>query len=364
MDKTYKGIGIMSGTSLDGLDIAYVEFTQGSSWSFDIGGSTTLPYPATLKTQLHECFGYSAKAFQQLDRSYGRWIGEQVSLFMKDNHCLPDFIASHGHTIFHEPNLGFTTQIGSGAALFAASSVPTVCDFRSVDVACGGQGAPLVPIGDLELFPTYELLLNLGGIANISQTYRNTMSATAFDITIANMGLNYFANKLGHEYDKNGEISRSGQCQKDLLCRLNELPFFFKPAPKSLGREFFESEFLPCILEHDHSVKDILCTLSHHLAYQIALSINTMEALSTKPKLLITGGGALNGFVVELIGQYCKTVEVVIPHIDIVQYKEALIFAFLGLKRLLQQDNTLKSVTGAQKDSIGGALYGPHPYLR
>lgn len=349
--KSYLGLGLMSGTSLDGLDIAFVKFTKDKHWSFEILKAETIAYDSDLKDALHGCFHYSALDFQKFHHSYGRWLGKTVSGFISKHHITPQFIASHGHTIFHDPAQGFTTQIGSGAEIYAQTGVATVCDFRTVDVALGGQGAPLVPQGDRDLFGKYEYLLNLGGIANIT----HNSIAKAYDITVANMALNHYAQQLGKDYDDDGQWARVGMLHKPLLERLNDLPFFKQQAPKSLGREFFEREFLAILNDCKLSPQDFLHTLCHHIAFQIGLVIQESKS---REKMIITGGGALNGFLVDCIRQACPSVEVVLPDRKTIEFKEALIFGYLGLLRILGQNNCLSSVTGAQYDAMGGAVYG------
>lgn len=353
--KYFHGIGLMSGTSLDGLDIAYVQFKHDTFWSYEIIACETIKYEPILKQKLHESFNYPALQFQILHHAYGQWIGKSVLNFIQKHKISPQFIASHGHTIFHEPQKGLTTQIGSGANIYAQTGVTTVCDFRSVDVAMGGQGAPLVPIGDQMLFGDFDYLLNLGGIANITINQEKN-DIRAFDITIANIALNYYAKKLGAEYDANGDWAKSGVTDQVLLEKLNKLPFFGQSPPKSLGREFFEKEFLPIADSFKIANEDALNTICRHIAMQIN---NTLQDLpNASKKMIVTGGGALNSFLVSCIKDECKNVEVVIPDRKTVEFKEALIFAFLGVLRLLNQPNCLKSVTGASEDVIGGAVYG------
>lgn len=348
---SYYGLGLMSGTSLDGLDIAYVKFEEGTSWCFEILEAETVAYDDKMRAALHECFHYAALDFQKFHHDYGRWLGKAASEFIAKHQIRPQFIASHGHTIFHDPAQGFTTQIGSGAEIYAHTGIATICDFRTVDVALGGQGAPLVPQGDRDLFGTYEYLLNLGGIANITH---NSISK-AYDITVANMALNHYAKQLGKDYDADGRWAFAGQLHATLLERLNSLGFFHQPAPKSLGREFFEREFLPILNEFDLSPQDFLHTICCHIAFQIGQVV----VKSAHPeKMIITGGGALNGFLVDCIRKQCTDVEVVLPDRKTIEFKEALIFAYLGLLRIRGQSNCLASVTGASQNAIGGAVYG------
>jgi anhydro-N-acetylmuramic acid kinase len=293
------------------------------------------------------------------DHLYGRYLGELVRDFIRDQDLHPDFVASHGHTIFHEPDQHLTLQIGHGAYLAAAAGLPVVCDFRTLDIALGGQGAPLVPIGDRLLFSGYDLCLNLGGIANIS--FETSQGRLAYDIGACNMLLNTLANQKGLEYDANGDLARQGSLSAELLAQLNQPPFFQAPYPKSLGKEWVDKNSLATLLAADLPVEDKLHTACRHIAYQIGRAVRQAGKPGSRQKMLITGGGALNQFLVELIRQEVgPAVDVVVPDSQLINFKEALIFAFLGVLRWHQAPNSLQSVTGAQYDNIGGAIYLGH----
>lgn len=352
MSQVFNVIGLMSGTSLDGLDIAYCQFknVDNAKIDFTIIAAETIAYSETIKKEFLAAESAPTLSFISFDRKIGTYFGNQVQLFLqKHNLQKPDFVASHGHTIFHDPANGFTVQIGHGANLAAAAKIPVVSDFRSLDVALGGQGAPLVPIGDFLLFNAYSHCLNLGGIANIS--YQKQEKRIAFDICACNIPLNFLANKLGFEYDKNGAIARSGTVDAVLLNQLNNLPYFEQKPPKSLGKEWVESQFLPLILVSNSNTEDILTTVVEHIAIKIAKEIS-----GTANQLYITGGGAFNSYLVERIKINLATT-IIIPDENIVKFKEALIFALLGLLRWTNRTNTLKTVTGASEDSIGGSIY-------
>lgn len=346
----FKAIGLMSGTSLDGLDIAYCEFEYTSQWHFQLRHAETIDYEVSWRNRLSEAHLLSGLELTRLNVELGELHGEWVRGFMAKHGVMPDFIASHGHTVFHQPQSGFTLQIGSPAHIVAAAGVDVVADFRTNDVALGGQGAPLVPVGDVFLFGRYPICLNLGGIANAS--VKKSLQIEAFDIGLCNMPLNFFAEQLGFAYDAAGAMSSAGMLSDSLLARLNALDFFQKPAPKSLGKEFWLSEFLPVVHEYKLSPKDTMRTITEHIAMQIG------DALSEIPEgdMLITGGGAHNAFLMERIAAHSKH-RIVVPERNIVDYKEALIFAFLGVLRMTEQPNALASVTGAQRDSISGAVY-------
>ncbi len=358
--KKYSIIGVMSGTSLDGLDVALCEFViKGEQViSYSITQAETFVYSDQEK-QILTLMDVSALQFAASDFQFGRFIGEKVAIFLKKYQLQADFVASHGHTIFHQPGTnGFTTQIGNGAAISATCGLPVVSDFRTMDVALGGQGAPLVSIGDLLLFKEYEYCLNLGGIANISTKTSNGI--IAFDICPINIPMNYYSFILNLPYDKNGDIARSGTCNSKLLAKLNSLDFYTTPAPKSLGKEWVDEVFFPILKSSGCEIRDVLATLCQHMAIQIASQVN----VQTDTRILVTGGGAFNTFLIELIqkelGEKCR---IVVPDAQMVGFKEALIFAFLGLQRILNKPNGLKSVTGAEVDNIGGALYGDFSIL-
>lgn len=350
----YNVIGIMSGTSLDGLDLAACTFhSVDSHWTYSIVTAETLPYPSELKEQLSGVFAADARHLSHFHALYGHYLGKQVANFTKRTGFPAHFVASHGHTIFHDPKAGFTTQIGDGAAIAMQSSLPVVCDFRTSDVAAGGQGAPLVPIGDKLLFSNYDACLNLGGIANISMDHQN--QRIAYDICPVNMALNYFTQQLGLDYDADGAIARSGKTIQKTLDALKALDYFSQPFPKTLGREWFETEMLPLLrTDAQNKIPDILHTCVHLAASEIAATLNQFKLKNA----LITGGGAFNSFLIHCIRQQtdCK---ITLPEPLLINFKEALIFAFLGVLRWTHQTNCLASVTGASKNVTGGAIYLP-----
>lgn len=349
--RDFKVIGLMSGSSLDGVDIAYVNFSHDNKrWFFQIVEAGNVPYSSYWKEQLAEAFNKKPEDLKELDKEYGRYLGTITKRFIEKYELEPKLIASHGHTIFHRPDEGFTLQIGNGQEIAKATGITTVNDFRSEDVMKGGQGAPLVPIGDRHLFADYPICLNIGGIANVSYEYEG--KRIAYDICIANQMLNYLANKLGYDYDNNGSFARQGKVNLDLLKTFNDNSYYEKEAPKSLGREFFEKYQHQIIEESSLDVRDILATATEHIASQIVKSTDMLE----KSKMLITGGGAKNNYLVERISELSKH-EVVIPDTMIIDYKEALIFAFLGTLKMEGKINVLSSVTGATSDSSSGTIH-------
>lgn len=345
----------MSGTSMDGVDLAYCEFEINDlKWNFKISCADTIPYPEVWITRLTHLHEQPIFLYPKTDAFYGKYLGQLVNDFIKKNHLVVDLISSHGHTIFHQPENGFTAQIGSGAAIYAETNLPVVCDFRTADVSLGGQGAPLVPIGDRELFSEYDACLNLGGFANISFT--NKDSLTAFDVCPCNIILNQVANTMNFPFDDEGKIAASGEINIELLNELNALDFYKKKNAKSLGAEWVNETFYSIVKNYELiNAKDLMATFADHIAVQISEVL-----IQNKIKnILVTGGGTLNAHLIDLIKIKTKSkTELIIPDIKIIQHKEALIFAFLGVLRMRNENNILKTVTGAIRNNIGGALYG------
>jgi anhydro-N-acetylmuramic acid kinase len=347
--KKYFAIGLMSGTSLDGVDIAYCRFIENNGkWGFDIIDATTVEYSEEWMERLTNSMKSDAESLALLNIEYGHYLGSITREFIREKGFAPDLISSHGHTIFHQPEKKLTLQIGDGAAIAAETGIPAVCDFRSKDVALGGQGAPLVPIGDRLLFPEYDQCINIGGIANIS--YEKNGQRIAYDICPANMALNYLSEKLGQIYDDGGRLAASGKTVIDLLSELDSLKYYNLNPPKSLGKEWVFDSFIPIIEKYSIPVQDALNTVTEHIAGQIS------ETLQKQGKTLITGGGANNTFLINRIKEKSKT-EIVIPRRTLIDYKEALIFAFMGVLRMRNETNIFSSVTGARKDHCGGAVY-------
>ncbi len=347
----YKVIGIMSGTSLDGLDMAYCVLNRtGRVWSYKIGPAVTIKYSKYWKQKLASAFTRSKKEIVQLDKEYGRFIGKQVALFIKAHELKPDLVCSHGHTVFHRPEKKFTLQIGDGTMISKFCGITVVNDFRSLDVRLGGQGAPLVPIGDKLLFPQYDACLNLGGFANIS--FEKNGKRIAFDICPVNIVLNELASMTGKEFDRDGRMAASGKINTGLLKKLNALPYYRQRSPKSLGREWVEKHFNPLLNGFQILIKDKLRTVAEHIAMQAA------SAMRHRSSVLTTGGGAFNKFLVKLIRKRSSCL-MIVPDKKTIEFKEALVFALLGVLRVRSEINTLRSVTGAERDSCGGTISTP-----
>lgn len=351
MVKHYNAIGIMSGTSLDGLDVAYCEFRlHKNKWEFDILQAETIPYTQVWLQILKEAPLLDGLGLTQVNVSYGHWIGQTAKKIIDQNNLRPKIIASHGHTIFHRPQDKMTLQIGSGAAIAAETGVNTICDFRSLDIALGGQGAPLVPIGDRLLFGKYAACVNIGGFANIS--YETTAGRTAFDICAANIVLNMLSLRLGFPFDPSGSMAASGSIDNELFNELENLDFYKLEGPKSLGREWVEKHIIPLIEKSKLDEKDLLRTYTEHMASKIGNSL----PVATDAQVIVTGGGAHNTFLIDRIKANCHC-NIVVPEAKIVDFKESLIFAFLGVLRMEGIENTINESTGALTSSSGGCIY-------
>ena len=346
-------IGLMSGTSLDGLDIAYCDIRDGG---FELLAADTHPYPPQWVEWLSTLEKASAYQYCLVNVEFGHYLGDQVNRFRKSHPGTVDAIASHGHTIFHQPHLGLTTQIGDGDAIAAETGLPVVFNFRTLDVALGGQGAPLVPIGDELLFGQYDACLNLGGIANIS--FRGDVNGKrvrqAFDICPCNMALNYLARMDGKAYDTSGIIARSGTPIDPLLSRMDSLDYYRLPPPKTLGKEWFTAEMLPLLQCTRKRMPDMMRTVVEHIANQVAWAIRGRGLTS----MLVTGGGAKNKFLIARLQAQIPGCRIHVPTESIIDYKEAIIFALLGYLRLQGRNNCLSSVTGAKRDNCGGNIAG------
>lgn len=352
MERTIRVMGVMSGTSLDGLDLASCAFTrEDERWRFDVEAARTFPFPADLRSRLLAVMQGDALELARLHRDLGRTIGTRCAELMVGLEHGPDLISSHGHTIFHRPEEGLTTQIGCGAHIAAIAGVPVVSDLRTKDVALGGQGAPLVPVGERALFPGPDAFLNLGGIANLS-VHREVV--LGYDLSPCNQALDLLAAEVGLAYDANGAIARSGRVDQDLLQRLNALDFYAQPPPRSLGREWFEERFRP-LIDRTTPLPDRMRTVAEHIATIAGGAIDRADARN----VLVTGGGAHNALLIERIRARTRA-QVGTPAREVIDFKEAIVFAFLGLLRWRGEANTLCSVTGARADSIGGAIHLPN----
>lgn len=349
----YHIIGCMSGTSLDGLDLAYISFHFDKKVGFRIIKASTIKYSSEWEYRLQNLILFSKKELKQTDIDYTAYLGQEINKFIVQNNIkVIDAICSHGHTALHQPNSGMTYQIGNLSQLAEITQNIVVCDFRVQDVKLGGQGAPLVPIGDKLLFSDFDFRLNLGGFANIS--FEKNDQCIAFDICPVNIVLNYYSKTIGLEFDAFGKVAASGFINEELLSELNGLSFYDQDYPKSLGLEWVKSTIIPLIDKYNLEIHNILRTFTEHIVIQIAKVINKKE----NSTVLITGGGAFNSFLITLVKQRSSN-RIIIPKNDIIEFKEALIFGLLGVLKLRNEVNCLASVTGAKKDHSSGVIYNP-----
>jgi anhydro-N-acetylmuramic acid kinase len=349
MDNDKNILGIMSGTSLDGLDLTICSFWEsGKKWIYRIHTAETIPYTGEWIRKFNSAPHLSGIELLNLHQEYGQFIADNARNFIQTSGLTVDLISSHGHTVFHQPEAGFTMQAGDPQVIATTTGITTAGDFRKLDVLLGGQGAPLVPVGDEYLFGEYDFCLNLGGFANIS--YQPDEKRFARDVCPVNIVLNYLAAELDLPFDRDGSAGRSGNVSETMLKRLNSIDYYHTAGPGSLGREWVEYEFMPVIREFNLPVTDILRTMYEHIAFQIARQIRRGA------KVLVTGGGTYNLFLIEKIREISRG-NIIIPSTDLIEYKEALIFAFLGMLRLHERINCFASVTGATRDSCCGVIY-------
>ncbi len=348
-------IGVMSGTSLDGLDLAKVKFSWlNNKWNFELLEGRTSAFPKDLYNSLQNSMNLTGLELATLDIDLGQFIGTEVSKFNLNG---IDAIASHGHTIFHEPKKGLTVQIGSISYIHAITSLPVIGDFRSLDVALGGQGAPLVPLGDEALFSEYDATLNFGGIANITILGK---ALKAFDICPLNQVSNFLCQQhFNCEYDESGSLGKKGSVDLELLRYFDDFPYYNVNGPKSLGKEDVDAHFISSVKDSQLKPSDILRTYYEHVAGQITIQLSHHKTKT----VLCSGGGVYNQYLIDLISQKTgSATKLILPEKEIIEFKEALIFAFLGLLRGLEQTNVSRMVTGSSDDTIGGVLIGKNPF--
>jgi anhydro-N-acetylmuramic acid kinase len=354
--KRYNGIGLMSGTSLDGIDLAYCEFTEDDDrWRFELLVAETIGYDEQWYARLRCLDEQDARTYARTHVYYGHLLGRTLRDFIDRNELRPQFVASHGQTIFHQPEKNFTAQIGDGETMAMYLPCPLVTNFRNKDVAMGGQGAPLVPFGERFLFPEHKLFLNLGGIANLS------FEGQAFDVAPCNMALNWLASNLMPPlpFDQDGTLARSGEMEYELYGALEALPFYQQTGPKSLGTEWFAASILPLISNEAIPVADRLKTFVVHIVSRLTVALRDLNARGLP--LVVTGGGAHNAYLMEELKKSISGLGIQVVQLPavVVDFKEAIIFGFLGLQTLLGRPNVLASVTGAKTNVCGGSIHLP-----
>ena len=349
--KQFRILGVMSGTSLDGIDLAYLAFTREEHWEASILKAETIPYSQKWVEALKTSAELSRAEITVLDEKYTEYLAEVIQQFIQKNKIVKlDAVCSHGHTVLHQPEKGFTVQIGNLPKLATILQQKVVCDFRVQDVELGGQGAPLVPIGDRLLFSDYDYCLNLGGFANISTEIES--KRIAYDICPVNTVLNEYASRLGFAFDRDGAIARNAEVNQDLLKELNSLSFYQQKPPKSLGIEWVNSVIFPILEKSESTSEEIIATFTEHVAVQLSENIQHYSS----QKVLVTGGGAFNTYLIELLQQKTKA-QIILPQKNLIEFKEALIFGFLGVLRLENEINVLASVTGASKNHSSGKIF-------
>lgn len=364
MLKTYHAIGLMSGSSLDGLDIAYcrLDWDGKALSSWELLEAETLAFSDLWVRRLVALPQQNALTFAQSDIYFSYYMGELLNAFIKKQNIKQiDFVASHGHTVFHDPARRFSIQIGNGNALAATVGKTVICDFRMQDVAMNGEGAPLAPLADAYLFPGYDYYMNIGGIANISAKCSDRW--VAYDFAPANQVLNFLAEKSDLKFDKDGEIARAGNVNAELLDSLQKLNFFGKEYPKSMSNEWIRTEVLPLFKGSGRSLEDQMRTAVELIVSTsfdaIALIQRQENKQSVSSEMLMSGGGCHNLFLVEKLKEKLSelNIEVQIPKKDIIDFKEAMLVALLGMFRLNAIPNSIPEVTGAKKATVNGGVY-------
>ena len=350
--KQFKIIGLMSGTSLDGLDIVYVNFYQDKNWKYEIINSKTYMYEKKWISSLENISKEKINYVIKIDRDYTKLMSDYILKFINEFSIKEiDFVSSHGHTALHQPSNSLTYQIGNLPILAKYINQKVVCDFRIQDIELGGQGAPLVPVGEKYLFPEYNTLINLGGFANITRKIKDNL--IAYDICPINIVFNHLSKIMELKYDDRGQIASTGNLNEDLYSHLQKLNYYQQDSPKSLGVEWVNDQIHPILKKFNNlPIKDLMNTVSNHFAVQIA------ENIKDQDKVLVTGGGAYNDYLIDRIKNLTNS-KITIPDPKIIEYKEALIFSFLGLLRVLEINNCYSSVTGAKKDHCSGKIYNP-----
>jgi len=354
LKETYHVIGVMSGTSLDGIDLAHIYFTvTDGKWSYELQECETIAYDTEWLNKLKTATDFSTKALEELNEAYTTLLGHTIKAFIQKNNIVTlDAVCSHGHTILHQPQNGYTLQIGNLPKIAVLIGKTVVGDFRVQDVQLGGQGAPLVPIGDRLLFANYDYCLNLGGFSNVS--FEQQGERIAFDISPVNTVLNYYAHQLGLDYDNKGQLARSGKPNENLYNALNNLGYYAQPFPKSLGFEYVKTVVLPLLETYAIPIEDKMHTFTKHIALQTAIALPVKSG-----KMLITGGGAYNDFLIEQMQEMLPQLQLFIPDRKTLEYKEALIFGLLGVLKLRNEINVLSSVTGAKHNHSSGIIFSP-----
>lgn len=373
------GIGLMSGTSLDGIDavISSIEDTQ-ENVQLHIINANTYPYNSEILKKIRQALHDEASSSRllcslnvELAYEYSKCVFAICEESGIDIHDV-DFIACHGQTIYHitentNNEVRSSLQLGDGSVLANLTNTTVVSNFRTADITVGGQGAPLVPFADYVLFQHNDktrLLQNIGGISNVTCLPKggSKKEVFAFDNGPGNMMIDYAMQKLfNKKYDNNGETAKQGDLISEMFDEILSLEYFNLEPPKSTGRELFGNHYTATILEKykHYSKHDIIATLSHITAFSIADSYKKfILSTFTIDEVIISGGGAYNGYLLKLIKSYLDFEDVFILEEFgySSEYKEALAFLILGNETLEFNPSNIKNATGASKDVILGQV--------
>lgn len=362
MTRTLKILGLMSGSSLDGLDLATVEYEiDGDSIrDWKVLYAASYEYPEKWQSKLESAPAASGYKLASLHAETGNFFGDLCLRFIEESGITPDYIASHGHTVMHAPKLSFTLQIGDASHIAVRAGVPTISDFRTADIAAGGQGAPLAPIVEQYLYKGYGMYLNLGGIANISA--HGDSGILAWDVCPCNQLLNFSAGRKDLPYDQDGLLARTGSVDQALLGEFRKIIPLPHSNPYSLDNTFILTKFISLLKASFLSVEDQLCTSVEYISDCITKQAKqARNLLGTQPTMLITGGSAHNTFLIERLKARLSqhSIEAVVPDDATIDFKEAILMSLCGLLRILQKPNALASVTGASRDTVNGGVYLP-----
>jgi anhydro-N-acetylmuramic acid kinase len=346
-------LGAMSGSSLDGLDLAICSFTDQSI--FTIHNSTTIELPLDLRTKLKNFSTLNAFQIADLDAYFALFSAHSIRDFTNNWIGGISLVVSHGHTLYHNPANAVSWQIGNGGIIAAVTGIDTLCDLRVQDVALGGQGAPLAALVDLNLFKDYTGLLNLGGIANITINQSNTVYS--WDISPCNQVFNHLAQKEGKEFDKGGSIARSGKILMELIHKWQENTYFSQMPPKSMDNTWVKENYIKEIDKIDQPVKILMASFAEFVAIQLSKDLKSLDL--NPGKILVTGGGAFNAHFISRLKVHLSPLNWVVEVAEesLINYKEAMLMAYMGHRYINKKTNTISTATGAEKDLISGALY-------
>lgn len=358
-----KILGLISGSSLDGLDMAICQFDEQatSQLEWEVIHTQTAGFPEGLLSRLVRSTELSTRELMELEVEFSKFCASESLDFLTKAKCSVDYIASHGHTVFHYPEDGYTVQIGKGSIIAELTGIPSISDFRSNDIALRGQGAPLAPIVERYLYPGYNVYFNLGGIANFSIHEKSNIRS--IDSCPCNQVLNFLISANGLPYDDRGRVARSGKVNDQLLKEWSSLEYFKLSGPKSMDNSWVHQIFIPVMNKYHLSMKDALATMVEFTALQLSKDISKLLQLDSITQMsgFVTGGGAYNDYLLERMTYHFQKLglSLEVPDAQTIEFKEAILMSLMGYLRILERPNTIPTVTGAAKMSIGGAVYLP-----